>query len=277
MVELQNVPTLQCQIQALKTLTVWSSSIEIGVLERKEQYLESSSKDVVDFDIENSQSSLSERDENISSPIEENNKRKHHRLLDNINLYLLIVKIPKINYTPEKMNNNDIENINDGSCNSNDCLISASVVVLRDGYQDSIGVNGKSERGDSLSSVPSNTSEPDYFSYNTAIITDENWAKNHANGIEKLDNISSIVVSSEPLHLNNPLEMQPHQSLAYSLFLRSKRRIFTILDYLASFRYPVIAHSLSPKGIHSEILKRTLPLLEFLARHTILKNEQIKN
>ena len=92
----QNVPTLQCQIQALNALTVWLSSIESEVRERKEQYLESSSKDVVDFDIENAQSSLSERDENISSPIEENNERKHHRLLDNTDLYLPIIKIPKI-------------------------------------------------------------------------------------------------------------------------------------------------------------------------------------
>ena len=102
----QNVPTLQCQIQALNALTVWLSSIESEVRERKEKYLESSSKDVVDFDIENAQSSLSERDENVSSPIEENNKRKHHRLLDNTDLYLPIIKIRKINCTSGKINSN---------------------------------------------------------------------------------------------------------------------------------------------------------------------------
>ena len=245
----QNVPTLQCHIQALNNLIVCLSSSEIEVRERIEQYLESSSKDIVDFDIENAQSSLSERDENVSSPIEENNKRKHHRLLDNTDLYLPIVKIPKINCTPEKMNNNDIENSNDDSCNSNDCSISASVVVLRDSYQDSIGGNDKSERGDSLSPVPSSTSEPDYFAYNTGVNSDTKWAKNHVNGIEKLDNILSEVVSSDPLHLNNPSEIQPHQSLAYSLLLRSERRLSTILYYLKLFRYQVFAHFPTPNGI----------------------------
>ena len=78
---------------------------------------------------------------------------------------------------------------------------------------------------------------------------DTKWVKNHVNQIKKLDNISSEVIPSEPLHLNNPSEIQSHQSLAYSLLLRSERRLSTILYYLKLFRYPVFAHFPTPNGI----------------------------
>ena len=67
-----------------------------------------------------------------------------------------------------------------------------------------------------------------------------------------------------------------NSNTAQRLVQASEARFLAVLGYMKSPEHNIIAHLLSRNGLHSELLKRSLPVFQSLARHDNLGNHDIR-